>query len=99
MKHQLSALGFVPCGAGHRCSWPAILTGQAGDKLRSPAPRPRVWLISCCFAALVHLAAQPAPDARYTRTDAMIPMRDGEHLYTQVFAPTQAAEKFPFIVI
>src|SRR5258708_2071384 len=99
MKHQMSALGCAPRGAGHRCSWPAILTGQAGDKLRSPAPRARVWLISCCFAALVHLAAQPAPEARYTRTDSMIRMRDGVHLYTQVFAPTQATEKFPFLLI
>src|SRR5258708_37958256 len=98
MKHQLSAVGFVPRGAGHRCSWPAILTGQAGDEKRSPAPHARVWLISCCFAALVHLAAQPAPEARYTRTDTMIPMRDGVHLYTPAFAPPQATEKFPFLL-
>src|SRR5260370_74923 len=52
-----------------------------------------------CLAAIAPLVAQQPPDARYTRTDTMIQMRDGVHLYTQVFAPTQTTEKFPFLLI
>jgi putative CocE/NonD family hydrolase len=35
----------------------------------------------------------------YTRTDEMIPMRDGVRLYTQVFTLNNAAEKLPFLLI
>src|ERR1051326_1242893 len=56
-------------------------------------------LTLCWVVAITSLAAQQAPAARYTRTDAMIPMRDGVRLYTQVFAPEQATERFPFLLI
>ena len=35
----------------------------------------------------------------YTRNDHMIQMRDGVHLYTQVFSPNQASEKLPILVL
>jgi uncharacterized protein len=35
----------------------------------------------------------------YNRTDSMVPMRDGVHLYTQVFAPRPAAEPLPILLI
>jgi putative CocE/NonD family hydrolase len=34
----------------------------------------------------------------YTRHDEMIRMRDGVRLYTQVFTPTESAEKLPFVL-
>src|SRR5438105_4933252 len=51
-----------------------------------------------CLAAATSVHAQQPSDARYTRTDHMIPMRDGVRLYTQVFAP-QGAEKLPILLI
>jgi putative CocE/NonD family hydrolase len=35
----------------------------------------------------------------FTRTEHMIPMRDGVRLYTQVFAPTQANERLPILLL
>ena len=35
----------------------------------------------------------------YTRNDHMIQMRDGVHLYTQVFSPNQISEKLPILVL
>jgi putative CocE/NonD family hydrolase len=34
----------------------------------------------------------------FTRAEHMIPMRDGVRLYTQVFTPTQAAERLPILL-
>jgi putative CocE/NonD family hydrolase len=42
-------------------------------------------------------AQQTAPE--YTRTDALIPMRDGVRLYTQIYSPTRAGEEFPFLLL
>jgi len=48
----------------------------------------------------VALASAQAPTtASYTRTEAMIPMRDGVRLYTQVYAPTQAVERLPILLL
>jgi hypothetical protein len=49
------------------------------------------------LAAAAHFAAQQ-PEARYTRADYMIAMRDGVKLHTQVFAP-QGGEKLPFLLL
>src|SRR6185369_14827272 len=37
--------------------------------------------------------------ADYTRTEAMIPMRDGERLYTTIDAPASATEKLPILLL
>ena len=37
--------------------------------------------------------------ADYVRTEAMIPMRDGVRLYTQIDAPTNASEKLPILLL
>jgi hypothetical protein len=50
-------------------------------------------LLLCLVGAAV-LAAQ-----QYSRTDEMIPTRDGVRLYTQVFAPTATGDKYPFLLI
>src|SRR5205085_3865720 len=62
-------------------------------------------LFGCALIALVGLVAvatlnaqQSAPPA-LTGTEAMIPMRDGVKPYTQVYVPTQAAEKLPILLI
>ena len=51
-------------------------------------------LIGLSILAFTSLYAQT-----YTRTDEMIPMRDGVRLYTQIFTPTPAAEPLPFLFI
>jgi uncharacterized protein len=48
------------------------------------------------LASLVSFAARAQT---YTRTDEMIPMRDGVKLYTQIFTQNAATEKLPFILI
>ena len=57
-----------------------------------------------CLLALLSLGAvaainaQQAP-AALTATEAMIPMRDGVRLYTQIYTPSQSTEKLPFLFI
>src|SRR6185369_16814557 len=43
-------------------------------------------------------SAQYKP-ADYTRTEAMIPMRDGVRLYTTIDAPARATEKLPILLL
>src|SRR5215472_5757915 len=47
---------------------------------------------------LTLLAAAAAAQSKYTRTDHMIPMRDGVRLHTQVFAP-EGMDRPPFLLI
>ena len=42
-------------------------------------------------------AQQAASD--YSRTEAMIPMRDGVHLYTQIDAPAHSTERLPILFL
>src|SRR5215831_5462965 len=73
-----------------------------------PASLNSLLLVSVSLVALVCLAAAPLLPARSAlRTphsaltpllelvpkDAMIPMRDGVHLYTQIYSPAQSTEK------
>jgi hypothetical protein len=48
------------------------------------------------FATFASVSAQQEP---FTRTDAMIPMRDGVRLNTRIFVPTGAGEQFPFLLL
>lgn len=59
----------------------------------------RVFVALVCLAALAPLKAQQPVDSPFTRAEAMIPMRDGRRLYTQIFAPAQTAERFPFLLL
>ncbi|HEV2687412.1 MAG TPA: CocE/NonD family hydrolase, partial [Bryobacteraceae bacterium] len=52
----------------------------------------------CLFGFALH-AQPPAIGARYSRADQMIPMRDGVHLYTQIFTLNQSPEPLPFLLI
>lgn len=51
------------------------------------------------FCLVAPLCAQPAPSATLTATEAMIPMRDGVRLYSQIYAPAEAAEKLPILLL
>src|SRR6185503_4452927 len=59
----------------------------------------RALIILACFAAVAPLGAQQQADSVFRPTEAMIPMRDGVSLYTQVYAPTQAAERLPILLL
>jgi len=50
-------------------------------------------LISCAVFTTVN-AQDP-----YSRTDAMIAMRDAVKLNTHIYAPTRANEKFPILLL
>jgi uncharacterized protein len=64
----------------------------------------RFWIMAACtivMAAPVH--AQNDPPFRikdhYTRSAHKIPMRDGVHLYTIVYAPKDATQKYPMLMM
>jgi len=57
----------------------------------------RKWLSLSFFSLLLFGVAQ-AQDP-YTRTTAMIPMRDGVKLNTSIYTPTQPNEKFPILLL
>lgn len=52
---------------------------------------------------LLAQSAVPAPStdlrATYTKTEAMIPMRDGTKLYTAIYAPKDTSQKWPFLMV
>jgi putative CocE/NonD family hydrolase len=48
------------------------------------------------FASFCSVNAQQEP---FTRTDALIPMRDGVRLNTRIYAPTRTGEQFPFLLL
>ena len=59
-------------------------------------------LIALVFAAVAPLAARPQAQqtsSSLTATEAMIPTRDGVRLYSQIYAPAQAAEKLPILLL
>lgn len=49
------------------------------------------------FGASVFALAQP-PEP-YVRSEAMVPTRDGVRLYTQIYTPSNAAEKLPILLL
>jgi uncharacterized protein len=59
----------------------------------------RVFAALVCLAAVAPLNAQQPAKSLFTRAEAMIPMRDGMRLYTQIFAPTQPSERFPVLLL
>src|SRR6266496_3653075 len=74
--------------------------GEGGDRTLTldtsprynPAPRdPREsMMLPSLLLLTVVLAQQPMQDSAYTRTEAMIPMRDGVKLHTVIEAPRNA---------
>jgi len=52
-----------------------------------------------CLSIAAPLNAQQPASSALTATEAMIPMRDGVRLYTQIYSPTQATEKLPILLL
>src|SRR5262245_56019399 len=56
-------------------------------------------LLACLILIFpAHANAQVKP-TDYARTEAMVPMRDGVRLYTQIDAPAHAAEPLPILFL
>lgn len=59
--------------------------------------RKAVFLLVFLASAISGIAQQP--DAPFTRTEAMVPMRDGVRLYTQIYVPTKSTDKLPMLLL
>ena len=64
-------------------------------------------LSAALAAATVTVGAQQTPPqpsgvdlvrASYTKYEHMIPMRDGARLFTSVYVPKDASQKYPFLI-
>ena len=51
-----------------------------------------------CVATFVPVNGQPEQPP-FTRSDAMIPMRDGVRLNTRIYTPTRTTEQFPILLL
>jgi uncharacterized protein len=58
----------------------------------------RALILLACLIAVAPVKAQQ-PAASLTATENLIPMRDGVRLYTQVYAPPQASEPLPILLL
>ncbi len=58
----------------------------------------RALVVLVCLAVVAEFKAQQ-PDVSLTATESMISMRDGVRLYAQVYAPTQATEPLPILLL
>ncbi len=77
----------------------AEMKRRAGTVSNAPAIlflRALVTLV--CLATLAPIHAQQS-DSLFIRTEAMIPMRDGVRLHTQVYTPTRATERLPILLL
>lgn len=50
------------------------------------------------LAAQAPVAASPAPEARYTKREVLIPMRDGVKLFTAIYAPKDTRRTYPILM-
>jgi uncharacterized protein len=51
------------------------------------------------FAAAVMLAVAAPAKPAFDKIEAMIPMRDGTHLHTEIFRPKKAHGRLPFLIV
>src|ERR1051326_5568625 len=56
----------------------------------------RNCFVVIAFAVVANAQFKPSD---YTRTEAMIPMRDGVRLYTQIDAPTTSTQPLPILLL
>jgi putative CocE/NonD family hydrolase len=56
----------------------------------------RAFIALVLFATFAQVNAQQEP---FTRTDAMIPVRDGVRLNTHIYMPTRSNEQFPILLL
>jgi len=77
-------------------------SGIRKDELRTSLRRCAVarnfFLVSLLFTFPLVAHAQIKP-SDYSRTEAMIPMRDGVRLYTQIDAPTTSTQPLPILLL
>jgi uncharacterized protein len=59
--------------------------------------RRAVLLAFLCAGFAPQLFAQEQADSLFTRRDVMVPMRDGTHLYTQIFMPLRNTGRVPIL--
>jgi hypothetical protein len=52
----------------------------------------------CIFAACLWAQAAPEKPELFTRTEVMVPMRDGVHLQTAIFVPKTATQPLPILL-
>jgi predicted acyl esterase len=80
----------------HEIRQNAVLIKNKFDKFRFTFAV--VFIICTMLAAFSPVySQQPAPV--YTRTEAMIPMRDGVRLYTQINTPNITGENLPILFL
>lgn len=55
--------------------------------------------LALCLASPAHpLPAQEPPDSLFSRSEVMIPMRDGVRLHTQIYTPLAGAGPYPILL-
>lgn len=78
----------------------SVARGRDRHRLRRSRPWAVAALVVACVATSVIAGdSQPAPGTTLSATEAMIPMRDGPRLYTQIYAPARSAEPLPIILL
>ena len=63
------------------------------------APRFRLLLLALLLLTVSGYSNAQFKPADYARTEAMIPMRDGVRLYTQIDAPIKSSEQLPILLL
>lgn len=69
------------------------------DRNRSMKKIRWVSLLLICLTSAVALSSAQQPASIYSARENMVPIRDGVRLYTQVYAPAQAAEPLPILLL
>src|SRR5215472_13866161 len=66
----------------------------------------RTLIATMCLLAAIRLsgaaslkAQQQSGTPAVTTTETMVPMRDGVHLYTQIYAPVKSREPLPILLL
>ena len=55
-------------------------------------------VISASLGAQSPQQAPPSVRSEYTKYEYMVPMRDGVHLFTSIYAPKDTSQKYPFLL-
>src|SRR5688572_8471462 len=59
----------------------------------------RILVAVASFATVASIAAQQPASHSFVRTEAMVSMRDGVKLYTQIYSPASAGERLPILFL
>jgi len=77
------------------------MTWRARSAASAPAARMRSHVLAAllCIVTVAIVQAQQPGGSRFARAEAMVAMRDGVRLYTQVYAPAESAELLPILLL